>query len=76
VGEEDGHVVVQRVAPDGPSDGKLKAGDVIEEIGHQPVTSASDLASKVKAVPSDAPILLKVRRGDVSRYVAIARSTR
>jgi len=76
VGEEDGHVVVQRVAPDGPSDGKLKAGDVIEEIGHQPVTSASDLASKVKAAPSDAPILLKVRRGDVSRYVAIARSTR
>ena len=48
VGEEDGHVVVQRVAPDGPSDGKLQAGDVIEEIGHQPVASASDLASKVQ----------------------------
>jgi serine protease Do len=72
VGEESGHVVVERVAPEGPSDGKLKPGDVIEEVGHQPVTSAGDLASKVKAAPSNALILLKVKRGDQSRYVAIA----
>ena len=76
VGEQDGQVVVERVAPDGPSDGKLRPGDVIEEIAHQPVTSAADLASKVKAAPTDAPVLLRVRRGDQSRYVAVARNGR
>jgi serine protease Do len=73
VREEDGHLIVERVAPDGPSDGKLKPGDVIEEAAHQPVASATDLASKIKAAPSDAPLLLKVKRGEQSRYVAISR---
>jgi serine protease Do len=73
VGDEDGQVVVERVAPDGPADGKLRAGDVIEEVNHQPVSSASDLASKVRAAPGDKPVLLRVKRGDQSRYVAIER---
>ena len=74
IGEEDGHVVVQRVAPGGPSDGKLRPGDVIEEIDHQAVTSGSDLAARVHAAPADKPVLLRVRHGDQSRYVAIPRS--
>jgi serine protease Do len=73
VADEDGHVVVARVQPDGPADGKLRRGDVIEEINHQPVSAASDLGSKVKASPADKPVLLRVRRGDQSRYVAIER---
>jgi serine protease Do len=73
VGEEDGHVVVERVAPDGPADGKLQPGDVIEEVNRQPVASASDLASKVQAAPTNKPVLLRVRRGDQSRYVAVER---
>jgi len=75
VGDEDGHVVVRRVAPDGPADGKLRPGDVIEEVNRQPVTSASDLASKVQAAP-DKPVLLRVRREDQARYVAIDRQTK
>jgi serine protease Do len=75
VGEEDGQVVVERVTPDGPADGKLRRGDVIEEINHQPVGSSSDLGSKVKAAPADKPVLLRVKRGDQSRYVAIERGT-
>jgi serine protease Do len=72
VGEDDGHVVVERVSPNGPSDGKLRPGDVIEEIDHQPVRSASDLAAKVQS--AHRPVaLLKVKRGDQSRYVAIER---
>jgi serine protease Do len=71
VAEEDGHVVVARVASDGPSDGKLRQGDVIEEIGGQPVTSASDLATKVHAAAAGKPILLRVKRGEQSQYVAI-----
>jgi serine protease Do len=75
VGDEDGHVVVQRVVPNGPADGKLRAGDVIEEVNHQPVTGASDLASRVHASPADKPMLLRVKRGDQSRYVAIERGS-
>jgi serine protease Do len=73
VGEEDGQVVVERVAPDGPADGKLHRGDVIEELDHHPVTSADDLAARLRAAPSGKPVLLRVKRGDQSRYVAIAR---
>jgi serine protease Do len=73
VGDADGHAVVERVSPDGPSDGKLRPGDVIEELNHQPVTGAGDLAAKVRGAPTDKPLLLRVRRQDQSRYVAIAR---
>lgn len=73
VGDEDGQVVVERVAPNGPADGKLRRGDVIEEINHQPVTATADLGAKVKATPADKPVLLRVKRGDQSRYVAIER---
>jgi serine protease Do len=76
VGEEDGHVVVERVSPSGPSEGKLAQGDVIEEVNHQAVTSAGDLSSKLKSVPGDKPVLLRVRHGDQSRYVAIERQAR
>ena len=58
----------------GPSDGKLRPGDVIEEIDHQTVASSADLAAKVRAASAERPVLLRVRHGDQSRYVAIARS--
>jgi S1-C subfamily serine protease len=74
VGEEDGSVVVERVAPDSPADGKLRPGDVIEEVNHQHVASAKDLAARVQASSSDKPVLLRVKRGDQSRYVAIDRA--
>jgi serine protease Do len=73
VAEADGKVVVERVAPDGPADGKLRRGDVIEEIDHQPVHGSSDLVARLKAVPADRPILLRVRHGEQARYVAIER---
>jgi serine protease Do len=71
VAEEGGNVVVARVASDGPADGKLRPGDVIEEIGGQKVTSASDLASKVHASAAGKPVLLRVKRGDQSLFVAV-----
>jgi serine protease Do len=74
VADDGGRVVVQRVIPNGPSDGKLRPGDVIEEINHQPVGGSSDLAAKVHAAPARQPVLLRVKRGDQSRYVAIAPS--
>jgi serine protease Do len=74
VADQDGQVIVARVMSDGPADGKLRRGDVIEEINHQPVTTASELGAKVKASPADKPVLLRVKRGDQSRYIAIERS--
>jgi serine protease Do len=73
VDEQDGHVVVERVQPDGPSDGKLRPGDVIEEVNGQAVHHASELASKVHAAPTDKPVLMRVQRGDQARFVAIER---
>ena len=75
VGDEGGQVVVERVVQDGPADGKLRRGDVIEEINHQAVAAAGDLGAKVKAAPADKPVLLKVKRGDQSRYVAVERNS-
>jgi serine protease Do len=71
--EEDGQVVVARVAPDGPADGKLRQGDVIQEAGGQHVGSAGELATKVHAAPSGKPVLLLVKRGEHSMYVGIER---
>jgi serine protease Do len=75
VGDADGHAVVERVNPNGPADGKLRSGDVIEEVNQQAVTSASDLADKVKHAPTDRPVLLRVKRGEQSMFVAVERST-
>jgi serine protease Do len=74
VGDQDGQAVVEQVSPNGPADGKLRPGDVIEEVNHQPVSSASDVAAKVHAAPADRPVLLRVKRGDQAHYVAIERS--
>jgi serine protease Do len=73
VAEEGGHVVVSRVASDGPSDGKLRPGDVIEEIGGQRVASTAELREQVAKIHAGAgqPILLRVKRGDQMQYVAI-----
>jgi len=71
VDEQDGHVVVERVLPDGPAAGKLRPGDVIDEVNAQPIHHANDLAAKVHGAPADKPVLMRVRRGDQSRYVAI-----
>jgi serine protease Do len=73
VADDDGKVVVARVTSDGPADGKLRRGDVIEEMNNAPVTGGSDLVAKLKAAPLDKPVLLRVRHGDQSRYVAIER---
>jgi len=70
---EGGGAVVRRVAPDGASAGVLQPGDVILEVDRKPVASASDLRTKVQEAPAKKPLLLKVKRGDASRYVAIER---
>jgi S1-C subfamily serine protease len=64
---------VRGVAPDGPSAGQIQPGDIILEADRKPVASASDLKSKVREAPASKPILLRVKRGESTRYVAIER---
>jgi serine protease Do len=74
VGDADGGgAIVRRVAPDGPAAGALQPGDVVTEVNRKPVTSANDLRTRVHETPSDRPVLLQVKRGGSSRYVAIER---
>ena len=74
---EGGGALVRRVSPDGPAAEALRAGDVIIEVNREPVQTASDLASRVSRVrkgASDKPLLLRVKRGDSLRWVAIERA--
>jgi serine protease Do len=66
-------VVVERVAPGGPADGKLEPGDVILEVNRTAVSRASDAAKQVTASPPGRPILLKTKRENVTRFVALER---
>jgi len=72
--DEGGHAVVERVAPNSPADGKLQPGDVIEQVGRTPVASASAALGALRAAPTSQPVLLKVRRGDQSQFIAIERN--
>ncbi|MDP9034784.1 MAG: Do family serine endopeptidase [Myxococcota bacterium] len=75
VADQDGKVVVQSVAPSSAATGKLHPGDVILEVNHQPLASASDLSTKVAAAKPDKPLLLRIKRGDQTRYIAIERNS-
>lgn len=71
---EGGGALVRNVLPDGPAAGSLQPGDVIVEVDRKPVASANDLRSKVREAPASKAMLLRVKRGDSSRYVAIERN--
>ena len=49
----------------------LKAGDVIAEVDHKPVVSVDDVKRELDHRPSGAPVLLLVRRGPTTLYVAV-----
>ena len=56
-----------------PKHDELQPGDEILEVDHVAVKNAGDLSQKVKAAPKDKPVLLLIRRGDVTHYVAVQR---
>jgi serine protease Do len=66
-----GGALVQRVVPGSPADGSLLPGDVILEVNHAPIKGAADLAPRVAATKKGEALLLRVKRGDVTRFVAI-----
>jgi len=66
-----GGALVQRVQSGSAADGDLVPGDVILEVNRAPITRASELAPKVAAAKKGEPLLLRVKRGDKMRFVAI-----
>jgi serine protease Do len=66
-------VVVQRVQRGGPADGEIAPGDVLLEINQKPVARAADAARLLAATPAGRPVLLKIKHGAQTRFVAIER---
>jgi serine protease Do len=65
-------VVVVQVEPGTPAaEGGLRRGDVILEVGQEEVKTAADLHRQLEG--ADKGVLLFVRRGDVTSYVALKR---
>jgi S1-C subfamily serine protease len=68
--EMDGHLVVGGLAPSGPAEkAGLKLGDLILDVGGEPVTGLAQLFRKIWAAgPAGSEVLLSVsRRGDTIR---------
>ncbi len=66
-------VVVDKVNPSSnAAEAGLQQGDVIQEVNHQPVTSAQEFRRAMSSVQKDSPVLLLVNRGGNTAYVAIS----
>ncbi|RVU17729.1 Do family serine endopeptidase [Methylobacterium oryzihabitans] len=68
-------VAVVSVDPDGPAAAKgIQEGDIILDVGGQPVSTLSDVAGRIRAAESDGrkAILMRVRNDKGTRFVAVA----
>jgi len=74
LGEDAAGVVVTEVDPDSPAGEKgLRPGDVIIEVGQEPVAAPAEVAKRVAEAKKDGrkSVLLLLQRGDDLRFVAI-----
>jgi C-terminal processing protease CtpA/Prc len=72
-----GMPVITSVRSDGAAErAGLQAGDDIEAIDGHAVRSVADLRAVVLAAQDDAPLALRVLRGDTTRTVLLVRGTR
>ena len=70
-------VAVVSVDPDGPAAAKgIQEGDVILDVGGQPVSSLSDVASRIRAAETDGrkAVLMRIKNDKGTRFVAIGLS--
>ncbi|ACA20174.1 protease Do [Methylobacterium sp. 4-46] len=72
-------VAVVNVDPDGPAAAKgIEPGDVILDVGGQPVSSVSDVQGRIRAAERDGrkAVLMRVKSDKGTRFVAIALQNR
>lgn len=67
-------VVISAVAPDSPNADRLTAGDVIEEVAGEPVTSPQALATAIREAKGDM-VLLKLNRQGSALFIGAELST-
>ncbi|MEH3148046.1 MAG: Do family serine endopeptidase [Methylobacterium frigidaeris] len=68
-------VAVVNVDPDGPAAAKgIQEGDIILDVGGQPVSTLSDVAGRIRAAENDGrkAILMRIKNDKGTRFVAVA----
>ena len=63
--------LVERLVPGSAAAALLDRGDVIVEVGGVSVSNAKQAALEIARAKPDKPLLLRIRRGDSMRYVAV-----
>ncbi|HEU4407111.1 MAG TPA: trypsin-like peptidase domain-containing protein [Polyangiaceae bacterium] len=66
-----GGALIARVLPGGPASGVLAVGDVVLEVNRKRVERADQLARTIESAPAGRPVLLRVRRGERTMFVAV-----
>jgi serine protease Do len=64
-------VLVSEVAPGSPARGRLRPGDVIEQINDTPVATPGEFAAAAGALASDEAAMLLLARGRVRSFEVI-----
>lgn len=65
-------VLIERIHAGPAQQAGLRAGDIVLTIGRTPVTSASQFAAEVKKVKAGDSVMLLVRRGEQTSFVALS----
>jgi serine protease Do len=70
--EGDDGVAVTSVTPDGPAEtARIRPGDVILEVNHQPVRKPDDLVAAIAKLKENDVVVMRVRRGDQAGFVTV-----
>jgi S1-C subfamily serine protease len=70
--DENNRAVVAKVAENGPADrAGLRPGDVILEVGREPVKSARDVAARLEGLEAGSVVWLKVEVGGAAEQIRI-----
>jgi len=73
LGSDTTGVVVAQVEKGSPADAAgITRGDIIQEVDHQPIEDADDFYRAIEKGKGQESILLLIRRGDTSLYIALA----
>ncbi len=65
--------VVVNVSPGSPADfAGIRAGDVVKEVNHTPISNLRDYEAAMKKSKKGEPVLFLVKRGEQTFYVSIA----